>query len=140
MDWIECKNKKIVKEVSQDEELISSLIKTSKDKLTSQKILPLKDSTISSKLSLSYDALRELLEALSLKKGFKIYNHECYTALLKEIIKDSLLGDRFDEIRKLRNAINYYGKQISLEGCKNNLEEIKNLIEEIKKHLENEIN
>ena len=132
MDWIECKNRRIVKEVSKDENLVNSLIESSKHKLSSQEILPLQASTIASKISLAYDSLRELLEVLALKKGFKIYNHECYTAFLKEIIQDSSLGDSFDEIRKLRNSINYYGKQITEKECKISLEEIKNLIEKTK--------
>ena len=41
-----------------------------------------------------------------IQKGFKIYNHECYTAFLKQVIEKSDLGEDFDEIRKIRNAVN----------------------------------
>ncbi len=132
MDWKECCNKKIAKNVSKDEELISSLIKTSENKLKTQEKLITNNITASSKFSLAYDSLRELIEALSLKNGFKIYNHEGYTAFLKEIIKNSALGEKFDELRKVRNSINYYGKEISIEDSKKLINSVKELREKIK--------
>ena len=68
-----------------------------------------------SKITLLYDALRILLEAIAIEKGFKIYNHECYTAFIREVLKESRLADEFDKFRRIRNAINYYAKQISNE-------------------------
>jgi len=88
MDWQECNMKKMVKSISADEELLKSLLKTSENKIISAELLVLNDTTANSKISLAYDSLRELLEALALKNGFKIYNHECYTAFLKEILKE----------------------------------------------------
>lgn len=136
MDWLECTGKKIAKQITPEPEIISALLKTSKDKIQSEKLLPLNPATISSKISLAYDSLRELLEALALKYGFKIYNHECYTAFLKEIIQNSSLGDDFDEIRIVRNRVNYYGKQLTEEECKKVLEAIQNAREKVEKYLE----
>ena len=113
--------------------MIKSLLNTSTNKLKSEKILILNNTTASSKITLAYDALRELLEALALKNGFKIYNHECYTAFLKDVMNESSTGDEFDEIRKLRNSINYYGKEISVQDTRKTLKEIKSLIKKIKK-------
>ncbi|HLC57859.1 MAG TPA: hypothetical protein VJH95_04760 [Candidatus Nanoarchaeia archaeon] len=135
MDWLECTFKKLAKEVSSEPGLITSLIRLSEDKLKSEKLLPLNATTISSKISLAYDSLRELLEALALKQGFKIYNHECYTSFLKEIIKDSSLGDDFDDMRILRNRINYYGKQVTEEACKNALCQMQKIREKVENYL-----
>lgn len=88
--------------------------------------------TLASKISLAYDFLRELLEALTLNKGFKIYNHECYAAFLKEILNESDLGDGFNEVRKIRNDINYYGQDISIKEAKTTVDHIKNLKKAIK--------
>lgn len=115
MDWEECCKKRIVKDVKLDIDMINSLVKSSRNKLESEAQLEISEVTAASKLSLAYDPLRELLEALALKKGYKVYNHECYTSFLKEVIGKSDEGDEFDEIRKVRNAINYYGKDISNE-------------------------
>ncbi|MCK4589428.1 MAG: hypothetical protein KAT77_03230 [Nanoarchaeota archaeon] len=133
MDFEECQNKRIAKEVQPDQELIKSLFKTSQNKLDSEKQLPLTQTTSSSKISLAYDALREILEALALKNRFKIYNHECYVYFLKEILNKSNLGDQFDDIRKVRNRVNYYGKELTIEETKQILEETHQLIKEIKK-------
>ncbi|MFH1365714.1 MAG: hypothetical protein ABIH28_03965 [archaeon] len=131
MDFDECLKKKIAKKVEEDKGLIASLIKTSQNKLYSEKKLELNDVTSSSKISLLYDSLRELLEALAIKNGYKIYNHECYTHFLKEILKESSKGDEFDELRKIRNSINYYAKDISVEEAKDVLERIRKLREKI---------
>ena len=135
MDLLECRKKRFVKEVSIDENKINSILKNSENKLKSADLLPLEGFSTNSKISLAYDCLRELLEALALKNKLKIYNHECYTAFLKEIIKDSLLGDEFDSVRIIRNSADYYGKKISIEDCKDTLIKIKDLIRKIKEEL-----
>ena len=115
MDWMECNSRRIVKDVNPDTNLIDSLIESSRNKMVSESKLAMSKVTAASKVSLAYDSLRELLEALALKKGFKVYNHECYAAFLKEVVKNSSRGDDFNRIRKVRNAINYYGKRMTPE-------------------------
>ena len=127
MDWEECRNKRIAKEAKPDEDMINSLVKSSKNKMESEGKLSLDEITAASKLSLAYDSLRELLEALALKSGFKVYNHECYAAFLKEILKESNQAEEFDEIRKARNSINYYGKEVSEQEAKEMILRIKAL-------------
>ncbi|MFH1505911.1 MAG: hypothetical protein ABIE94_02885 [archaeon] len=114
MDWRECNKKRLVKKVSVDSNLVASLLNSSSKKMETQKMLELNEVTAASKVSLAYDALRELLEAVAISNGYKIYNHDCYCAFLKEILIKSELGDEFDDYRKLRNQINYYGKEISV--------------------------
>ncbi len=126
-DWKECVNKKEVKQVSPDLEMASSLFKTSENKLISAKELKLREETVASKISLSYDSIRELLEAIALKKGYKIYNHVCYTSFLKEILNLPEIADEFDSLRKIRNDINYYGKDISLVETKEVIDQLINL-------------
>jgi hypothetical protein len=58
MDWFECNKKRIVKEITEDKELIESLKKTSINKLNSEEKLNLDEVTSGSKLSLAYDSLR----------------------------------------------------------------------------------
>ncbi len=131
MDFEDCVRKRIVKEVSLDEDLINSLFKTSKNRFDSGEKLELSEVTSASKISLLYDSLRELLESLALKNKFKIYNHECYTYFLKEILNKENIAEEFDDIRKIRNSINYYGKEISVDETKEILERIRNLRKEV---------
>jgi len=135
MDWRECFDKRIIKNINPDLDMVASLIKTSKNKLKSEEKLVMSSITAGSKISLAYDSLRELLEALALKTGYKIYNHECYVAFLKEILKESAIGEEFDEIRKIRNDVNYYGKEISTEEAKAIIQRIKQLRNSILKLL-----
>jgi len=136
MDWKSCKKNKLVKDIKPDKNLIISLTSVSAKKLKSQSMLTLTEETASSKITLAYDGLRELLEALAVKNGYKIYNHECYCAFLKEIVNNALIGDKFDNFRKIRNNINYYGKDLTKEEAKLFLKEILELIEKIKLMLE----
>jgi hypothetical protein len=127
MNWRECLKKRIAKKINNDGELIKSLIKTSDNKIKSEEKLDLNDITTNSKISLAYDSLREILEALAIEKGYKIYNHECYTSFLKEILNESSKADKFDELRKIRNKINYYGKDITIKEANEVLRRIKDL-------------
>ena len=113
MDWTECNYKKLVKRISVDNHLVESLLIASRKKLTSANRLEIDNTSASSIISLCYESLRAILEALAISKGYKIYNHECYTAFLKEIIKEDELSNSFDKFRKIRNSINYYGKDSS---------------------------
>jgi hypothetical protein len=126
MDWKECITKKIVKDVSEDKNIIQSLREIAKIKIYSANILP--ESLFISKISLLYDALREILESLALKKGYKIYNHECYTAFIKEILNYSTEAENFDKLRKIRNSINYYGKDVSEEDALQIIQDLKRSI------------
>lgn len=131
MDWEECKLKKIVKEVKEDEALINSLINLSKSKLASGKLLPLNETTSSTKIGIFYESLREILEALAIKKGYKIYNHECFEGFLKEICKEEESSKMFNKFRKARNKINYYGSNFSISETKLLIKEISFLRREI---------
>jgi len=79
-----------------------------------------------------YDSLRTILEAIALKKGYKIYEHEAYKFFLKEIGEEDI-SEKFDRFRKIRNSINYYAKEIPTEEAEEIIEEIKNLIKYLTK-------
>ena len=113
MDWRECVKKRIVKEVSKDISKSKSFKEIIDTKIKSAEILPTE--FYYAKISLLYDALRTLLEIKALEKGYKVYNHECYTAFLKEVLKMSREADLFDTLRRTRNGINYYGKHITVK-------------------------
>lgn len=130
MDWKECLKQRIVKKTKEDKNLAKSLLETAEIKLKSADSLA--DEFFISKISLLYDSLREILEALAIKKGFKIYNHECYVAFLKEIIGLSREADIFNDLRKTRNDINYYGKKLEKEEAEVIIGKLKNLISKFK--------
>lgn len=138
MDWKECNIKRYVKKINVDNNLLKSLLKSSQNKLKSANRLSIDETSASSAISLCYESLRELLEALAIKKGFKIYNHECFAAFLKEIMNQEELSIYFDKFRKIRNKINYYGKELEVKDAAGIKEEIISLIKSIKQLMNKE--
>lgn len=131
MDWYSCKKSRLVKEISDDNTKHDSFIIIAEQKIKAATILPENDHALAI-ITLLYDVLRTLLEVLAIQKGYKIYNHECYTSFIKEVLGKSSEGDKFDELRKIRNGINYYGRSLSKEEGKYVIKELKTLIQTIK--------
>ena len=134
MDWQECLRKN-AKLVAKDDNLIKSLKESAEPNLDVAKSIVQSEKSYSSIVVLAYDSLRMLLEALSLEKGYKIYNHECYTSFLKEILNLNDLADKFDSLRLIRNSINYYGKRLGKDEFDVVYNDIITLIGEIKELL-----
>lgn len=130
MDWNECIKNRIAKKVRQDENMVKSTRAIAAVKIESADSLP--EHLHIGKITLLYDALREYLECVALEEGYKIYNHECYTAFLKEILGLSKEGDMFDDLRKIRNGINYYGKMVNEDESREIIKKLKELIEKFK--------
>jgi hypothetical protein len=131
-----CRIRKFVKEIKGDNELINSLIKQSRKKIITDKFSPFNEDTISTKFCNNYDSLREVLEAIALQKGFKIYNHECFTGFIKEVLNLEKESFDFDNLRKIRNSINYYGQDISVIEGKRLIKEIVTFREKMIKFFE----
>ncbi len=130
MDWTACIKKRIAKEAKRDDNKVKSLREISMMKMKSASMLP--EDHYYSKITLLYGSLRELLECVALEKGFKIYNHECYTAFLQEILNESDDAKTFDELRKIRNGINYYGIKISIKDAELIISDLLEMIDKYK--------
>ena len=131
-DFIE---KGLVRKTSKDKSLVRALLQNSKKDIEFLNGLKINEKSVRKIMTNFYDVLRSVLEAVSVIKGYKIYSHEAYIYFLKEI-KENLLAIKFDRFRKIRNSINYYGKDISIEETKENIYEIKKMINIlIKKYL-----
>jgi len=130
LDWLSCKKQGLVKETKEDKNKIASLIRIAEEKIKASNSLS--SLHYYSKISLLYDAIRTYLECISAKEGYKIYNHECYTFFLKEILKKDLIAEEFDKYRKIRNGINYYGKEISKEESEKIIKDMNHFINKIK--------
>jgi hypothetical protein len=110
--------------------LIKSLTKNAAQDLSFLETLKINENSSRKIMSNYYEVLRSILEAISSKKGYKIYSHEAFTYFLKEI-GENLFSIKFDRYRRIRNSINYYGKSISMEETKENIKEIKKMIEKL---------
>jgi len=131
-DFIE---KGLVRKTSKDKSLARALLQNSKKDIEFLDSLKINENSVRKIMTNFYDVLRSILEAVSVIKGYKIYSHEAYIYFLKEI-DENLLAIKFDRFRRIRNSINYYGKDISIEETKENIYEIKKMINIlIKKYL-----
>lgn len=116
-----------VRIASKDELLAKSLVKTAEKDLKFLENLEINENSSRKIMTNYYDVLRSVLEAMAAIKGLKIYNHEAFTYFLKEIGEEGI-SEKFDRFRKIRNRINYYGKDIAPEEANDSKEEIKKLI------------
>ncbi len=137
MDWNECGREMLAKKIKPDLWLATSLQEAAERKSKSAALLALNEITADSVFVLHYDSIRELMEALSIRKGFKIYNHECYAAFLDSIMGEKELAEEFNSLRQMRNAINYYGQGISLNEAKQLIASLQEMYCKIKALLEN---
>lgn len=132
MDWNECKKSGLVRNVPVNVALADALLRASEKRKTAESLLVLSEITAVAKVSLSYEALRELLECLALLGGYKVYNHECFGAFLVEQVHDDRLAGRFNAFRIIRNEINYYGVDLVVEDARLILDDISVMIDKVK--------
>lgn len=120
-----------VRKGSPDIQLAKSLIKISDNHIKSLQQLEITEITSSTIMMTCYEALREIVEAVAIKEGYKVYSHEAFTFFLKEK-GEELVSSKFDRFRKIRNNINYYGQSIEASSVKENKNEIEKIINELK--------
>ncbi|MBI2208406.1 hypothetical protein HYU50_02825 [Candidatus Woesearchaeota archaeon] len=116
---------------SPDVSKVKSLLETSNNHLLFLENQKINEVSAGSILTTYYEALREIVEAICLKEGFKVYSHEAFTYFLKEKNED-IIAIKFDNLRKLRNSINYYGEKISYKEAEYAKEEALKLIRLLK--------
>ena len=117
MDLDECFRKGLIKKTRVDKELIKSLIEMSNIKEETVKAADINEKNVCAYISLAYDSLREILEALCILKGYKVLSHICIGEFLKDVFED-FDYEEFDRLRWIRNSINYYGEKVDFEQGK----------------------
>ena len=123
-------NKKVVK-ASKDVSKAKALVRISLQNLESVSEIQLNDKTASIILVMGYESLRQVLEAMTLLKGYKVFSHEAYTYYLR-YLNEIIASEKFDRLRKLRDRINYYGKPVNQEVAENAIKEITVLIKRLR--------
>ncbi len=123
MDLDDCFRKELIKKTRVDKNLINSLIEMSNINENTVKTSNINEINVSSYVSLAYDSLREILEAICISKGYKILSHFCIGELLRSLLKDFDYNE-FDRFRYIRNSINYYGTKVDFEQGKSIINKI----------------
>ena len=120
-----------VKHTTKDVQLAKSLLSTAEQDLKFFKTLPVNNLSARKVISNYYDILRSILEGIACLDGYKVYSHEAFTYFLKENV-DENSSRKFERFRKIRNSINYYGKEIGVEEAKESASEILALIGKVR--------
>ena len=84
MDINECYKKNLIKKTRVDSERIISLIEMSDIKKTTVKTADINEINISAYVSRAYSSLLEILESISLSKGYSVSSHLCLGELLRD--------------------------------------------------------
>jgi hypothetical protein len=111
-----------------DPQKCKALVSMSSNNLEIVKDINLSEKSASIILSSSYESLRQVLEAIALLEGYKVFSHEAFAAYLKTLNEEST-SEKFDRLRKLRNGVNYYGKSISVDVARQALIDAEDMIE-----------
>jgi len=120
-----------VRKGSPDIQLARSLVKMSDNHLKSIEEMKLTDVTSATIMTNYYESLREIVEAIATIDGYRVYSHEAFTSYLKEKGEDSI-SIKFDNFRKIRNSVNYYGRPVEVGITRANIVEIRKIIMELK--------
>lgn len=112
----------------------SSLLKSAIQAIDTAKKIPLDANTSKTILRELYEGLREYCEAIGYLQGHKFMDHESISYFLRDELKEQTNYHKFDKYRKLRNKINYYGKNVDIETVKEALIQIPKIISELNKH------
>ena len=136
MSWKECVDERIITQSVPDEERSKQTLMMANLRLKfwDKKVA---DEFIVLKVEAYYDIIKELIFAHLYKNGYNCTNHLCLIAYLKEKIKDfDFETQKIDELRKVRNEINYRGLIIKKDYLERNELEFKNIIKRLKEELE----
>lgn len=137
MSWKECVDAGIITKTVPDEERSKQILQMANLRLKhwNKKVA---DEFMALKAEAYYDIIKELIFAHLYKNGYNCTNHLCLIAYLKEKMKDfDFEIQKIDELRKVRNEINYRGIAIKKEYLERNELEFKYIIERLQKELNN---
>ncbi len=135
MSWKESVDEGIITQTVPDEERSNQmfLMANLRLKFWDKKVA---DEFIVLKVEAYYGIITELIFAHLYKNGCNCTNHLCLIAYLKEKIKDfDFEIQKIDELRKVRNGINYRGLTIKKDYLERNELEFKNIIKRLKEEL-----
>jgi uncharacterized protein (UPF0332 family) len=137
MDLDECFKKGFIKKTKIDSELIKSLKEMSDINELTVKSANIDNVNISAYVSMAYDSLHEVLEAICISKGYKVLSHICIDELMQKLF-DDFDYDEFDRLRWIRNGISYYGIKVEYNQGREIIKkifEMKQIL--VKKYLKN---
>lgn len=131
--WKDCLSEYTAIKSTPDAQRAKALIETAKARIKANSAMPVTEENSNFIFEAHYTSALEYLQALVLIQGFRISNHLCIGYYIKDMLKEQKLFTIFDNCRKERNALTYYGKFLRHEIAEKRIKELKVLIDDIGK-------
>ncbi len=103
----------IIKRVRVDRKLIKSLVEMADITEAAVKTANIDNVNISVYVSLAYNSLNGVLNAVCISKGYQTKSHSAIGVLMEKLINGDFNYGEFDRLRHMRNRINYYGDKVN---------------------------
>lgn len=132
MRFEECKENNYVVKVSRNENRAKSLRKTAEDRIKYIQTQEINSLSCNFILEDYYSALLEIVHSIALVRGYKILNHLCLTSFIEEELEKPRIAEQFDNLRKIRNNLVYYGKRLEIQVIESKINTINSVIEKLK--------
>lgn len=126
-DWSECLESNSSIKVTPDIQRAKSLLETSFERIKFVN-KNLNKNTANFIFEDYYTSILEMLEAIVLLNGYKVFNHVCLGFYLRDVLKRGDLYRIFDGLRFKRNSLVYYGKRMDFESAKEAINNSKKFI------------
>jgi len=133
MDFKECIDSGIIKKEEPDLERANNLIKMAEVRKEFW-CRQINEKFTSLKIEGYYEIMKKLILAHMYKEGYNCSNHLCLITYLKEKFEDfDYETEKIDEIRSVRNQINYKGFFVDKDYLARNEIEFINIIDKLKR-------
>lgn len=140
MKWKECLEKKVYKRQRNKSEA-ESLLKIAKTRIRDNKRRERTDENTSLIVESYWEIIKQLITSSLNLDGYKSYSQECLISYLKEFYDLSNEEiNLIDELRRLRNDIDYRGKFLKKDYLERKEEKINQVISKLEKKVEKKLN
>ncbi len=136
MGWEKCLAEKTIREVEPDKERVRNILKMIelRQKLWGSLTALLDDEFFSLVVEGYYEIIKELLTAYVNLNGLESSNHECLIRYFQKENPNLVTeGEKIDELRKVRNKIDYRGFFVQKDFFERNDLEYQHIIKLLKK-------
>lgn len=140
MRWEECVEKKVYKK-KKDKERAKSLFKIVKVREEDNRRRKRKNENVPLIVESYWEIIKQLITALLNLNGFKSYSQECLISYVDKFYnfnKNEI--ELMDELRKIRNDIDYRGKFLDLDYLERKESKIKNIVSKLEENFKEKLN
>ncbi len=139
MNWGECLQKS-VKERTSNPEQARSLLRMSRIRLEDNERRERTEENISLIVEGYWEVIKQLTTALLNLNGFKSYSQDCLIVFLDEFYDyNQSEVELMDQLRRLRNDIDYRGEFLDIEYLERNEESINAIIQKLDDKVEEKL-